>query len=251
MIKLTEVREPPQSLREKYLNSLPEPQEHYLELLVSKGKTWQFEDAGYVVQSGNRLVELFVLPDHSHRLSELFNTAMLTSEAVGVLCKSYDAQLLHAALSKPANVKPGGLLFRRILNDSHPNREDVIIRPGQIGDAADVFSINDDFFESEAEIESYAASGGLFILESNGMIAGCGIGERVIENRDDVDIGMLVATNHRRKGYGTHLVSFLKHYFLKQNMTPICGCGPSNVASRRALEKAGFVSEHRILQITY
>ncbi len=251
MLKLDRVSRPLHHLRDSYLDNLSEPQELFLESLVASGVTWQYQDIAYAISSGDRLVEFYVSPNHIDCIDEFYSAAMQASKASSAICKSYDSQFLHAALSKPANVKPGGLLFRRIVDTSYQSRSDGLVRAGTTTDIDAVFGINDDFFDSSEEIESYVASDGLFVLEVNSEIVGCGIGKRVFENRKDIDIGMLVASDHRRKGFGTQLVSFLKSHYLKNGLNPICGCGPNNIESRRTLEKAGFVSEHRFLYIRY
>ncbi|MGE0623210.1 MAG: GNAT family N-acetyltransferase [Pseudomonadales bacterium] len=241
---------PPSDLRGAYLDGLAEPQELYLEQLVAVGQSWRVADIAYVVIHGETLVEFYVRADHARSLVALFDAAMAASGARRILCKSYDTSLLYAAPSAPAAARPGGLLFRRYDDQTFKPRSDVSLRRGLATDAKAILRFNDDFFESMAEIQSSAARGGLFVLENESGIIGCGVATQVIEGRPDVDIGMLIAAPHRRQGYATHIVSFLKHHYVNMGMRPICGCSVDNVGSARALERAGFVSEHRLLEIT-
>ncbi len=251
MIQFEQIPKPPLDLRNAYLHSLMEPQELYLEMHVEAGKTLWIDNIAYAVRCGKKLVELYVVPAEADRLVEIFSAALVASNATGVLCKSYDTQMLYAALSKSVSVQSGGLLFRRIVDLSFQPRQDVSFRQGTADDADVIFSFNDDFFQSFDEIKSYAASNGLFVLEKDGIAIGCGIGKPVIENRPDIDIGMLVANEHRRNGYGAHIISFLKNHYLEQGLRPICGCSIDNIGSQRALRNAGFVSEHRLLEISF
>lgn len=250
MIQLEQIPRPPADLRNAYLDDLLEPQELYLEMHVEAGTTWCIADVAYVVQCGKKLVELYVVPEQSDRMVEIFDAALIATGASSVLCKSYDTQMLYGALSKPSTVRPGGLLFRRITDSSFTPREDAAFRQGHVEDADTIFSFNDDFFQSIDEIQSYAESGGLFVLEKDGEMIGCGIGKPVVEKRPDIDIGMLVASAHRRNGFGAHIISFLKHRYLEQGLRPICGCSIDNTGSQRALRNAGFVSEHRLMEIS-
>ena len=65
-----------------------------------------------------------------------------------------------------------------------------------------------------------------------------GIGEE-----GDVEIGYGVAEDWRGCGYATEAVAALVDWALKQSgvMRVTAETGPSNIASRRVLEKAGFV----------
>jgi len=251
MTRFEQSQKPPTKLRNAYLDILLEPQELYLEMHVEAGATWYLDDVAYAVQCGKKLVELYVVTEQADRLTEIFAAAMAASNASSVLCKSYDTQMLYAALSKPAMVRPVGLLFRRIADPSFSLRENVSFRQGTVDDAEVIFSFNEEFFQSLDEIRSYAVSDGLFVLEKDGDAIGCGIGKPVIEDRPDIDIGMLVANEHRRNGYGAHIISFLKSHYLERGLRPICGCSIDNIGSQLALQNAGFVSEFRLLEISY
>ena len=251
MIRFDQIAKPPANMRGAYLDSLAEPQELHLEMHVDAGMVLWVENFGYAVQCGKKLVELYIVSERASQLVEFFDAVMNASGATSVLCKSYDTQMMYAALSKPAEVQPRGLLFRRIANATFEPRQDVTFRQGTVDDAEAILGFNDDFFQSLGEIENYAAIDGLFVLEKEGTAIGCGIGKPVIADRPDIDIGMLVAAQHRKNGYGAHIISFLKKYYLEQGTRPICGCSIDNIGSQRALRNAGFVSEHRLLEITF
>lgn len=251
MIRFEPTPAPPSRLRNAYLDGLREPQGLYVEQLVASGRTWRYGDVAYVVEAEGKIVEFFVVPDQINRTVEIFDGAMSATNALGILCKSYDSQLLFVALSKPATVNPIGLLFRRISDTGFSPRDDMSFRAGDATDVERIFQFNDDFFESSDEIKAYVELGGLFLLEKQSEVVGCGIGRPVIQDRPDVDIGMLVAPQRRRNGYGSHIISFLKAHYLSKGMNPICGCSTDNIGSQRALGNAGFVSEHRLLEVVY
>ncbi|OED37095.1 hypothetical protein AB833_24975 [Chromatiales bacterium (ex Bugula neritina AB1)] len=242
----------PSELRAQYLDSLSEPQEFFVEALVSGGTTLTYGGFAYAVVAGDMLVEIYTTPAHTHNLVELFQLVIDKHSINTVLCKSYDTQLLYAALSKEAKVATAGYLFRRILDVPHERTAaGVCFRAAEHKDIEAVMQINDDFFESIEEVSDYRTNGGLFVLETNQGIVGCGTGKAVVPGRDDIDIGMLVAKTHRNRGLGRYIASCLKDHFLRHGLRPICGCGASNHASKRALEKAGFACDHRLLSISY
>lgn len=251
MIPFKKLARPPAGLRDAYLDSLAEPQELFLELQVEAGVTWLAGDFAYAVVFDSKLVEFFVAPERASRTVEAFDAVMKASGASTVIAKSWDTRLLYAAFATKAHVRTGGLLFRRIADQTFQARDDVTFRQGVDADAQVIYSFNDDFFESVEEIQQYASIGGLFVLEREGEAVGCGIGRPVIDGRSDIDIGMLVAKGHRRKGYGGHIIAYLKSHYLALGLRPICGCSVDNIGSQRALWNAGFVSEHSVLEISY
>ena len=61
------------------------------------------------------------------------------------------------------------------------------------------------------------------------------------------DIYMTVAEDARRRGYGSYLVQELKKICYEAGKKPGARCDPRNTASRKSLEKAGFLACGRLL----
>ncbi len=240
---------PPSDLRAAYLDALPHPQEYYLEQQVAQGDVWCCADEGYALVCDGAVVEFYMR--RSEQLAHDLEQVMALSGARSVLCKSFDYPLLSAALARPASVSITGLLFRRVTDAGFNERAELTLRPGRSSDVTAVMAINDDFFDDESEVASYAERSGLFILERHGVLLGCGITTTVISERADVDVGMLVAKQHRGRGYGAYIISALKQHCLGRGERPICGCSADNVASARALQRAGFACEHQLLEFAY
>ncbi len=58
---------------------------------------------------------------------------------------------------------------------------------------------------------------------------------------------MEVDERHRRRGYGGYLVQELKRRCRELGGVPEARCDPANTASRRTLQRAGFVPYAHIL----
>jgi len=69
-------------------------------------------------------------------------------------------------------------------------------------------------------------------------------------NRPYCDIYMEVVEGYRRRGIGTYLVQELKRICYEGGSIPCTRCNPDNVASRKTLQKAGFVPCAHILNAT-
>lgn len=63
------------------------------------------------------------------------------------------------------------------------------------------------------------------------------------------DLGVLVARSSRGKGLGSSMLVGLKERCARVGLTPICSCSAENHASKRAILKAGFVTEHRTVMM--
>jgi len=84
------------------------------------------------------------------------------------------------------------------------------------------------------------------VVEVGGAVAGKG-GILFHYNRPYGDIYMEVAEPFRRRGLGSYLVQELKRVCYEQGNIPSARCNPKNIASRKTLQKAGFVPCGHIL----
>ncbi len=244
----------PPELRRSYLRLLPEAQELYLERLVEQAeKLVLFErgrPVGYAAIHNATLVEFFVVPEKRDKLDE----ALASVEAFGfrrVLSKTFDEPLLAALSALDMHSRTVGVLFRRINPAPSPPLVPCVARFGGIGDIDAVLAIHDGFFDSAAEVADYARSGGLVLFaDVSRHLLGCGVMRRITEEQEFVDIGMVVAPSHRTRGLGAQIAWWLKDYCERKAIKPVCGCDVENIGSRKALERAGFRSIHRLLEFS-
>ena len=156
--------------------------------------------------------------------------------------------MVTAAASRPATTRTAGYLFRKVRDRSFVADPRFRPRLGTTANVDSVWLMHDGFFEDRDEIERYAADDRLFLYETPAdELVGCGILTRVIADYDAVDVGMVVAEAHRRRGIGAYIVAHLKHHCLTSGDRPICGCSADNQSSRRTLESAGFVTAHSLV----
>jgi GNAT superfamily N-acetyltransferase len=84
------------------------------------------------------------------------------------------------------------------------------------------------------------------VVEAEGKVAATG-GILFHYNRPYGDIYMDVVESFRRRGLGSFLVQELKRVCYESGSVPAARCDPGNIASRRTLQKAGFVPCGNIL----
>ena len=86
----------------------------------------------------------------------------------------------------------------------------------------------------------------VWLVTLDGLVIGeCGTAGGP-DDRGDIEIGYGLAAEHRRRGYGNELVEALSRWLMAQpevEQVVASGVLAENVASRRALENAGFVLE--------
>ncbi len=95
------------------------------------------------------------------------------------------------------------------------------------------------------------ATGQLFAMLRDGDFAGFGVIERSTLYPAAASIGMITVEAQRGQGVGTAIIGALLDECARRQVTPIAGCWYYNHLSKKTLEKAGMLSQTRLLKISY
>lgn len=236
-----------QSLRNRYLASLPEPQEWFLEEMVREGEVWEAPGVGYGVFHGERLVEFYVT-DGADAALQLAKLLRRRPFAAG-LCKSFDAVLLGAAKTLGWGLVETGFLFRKRGAMRVAVRDGFAVRQAEPGDLARVWATGNDFYDGPEDVARLFDARGLWVAQYQGQMVGSGVMIPIDGSGVVVDIGMVTRPDQRNRGFASAVICALADHLEDAGKRPVCGCAQGNLASKSALEKAGFVSEHRLVQL--
>jgi GNAT superfamily N-acetyltransferase len=166
------------------------------------------------------IFEFYVLPGRRSRVFDLFNAFLDASEATGIEVQSNDTLLTVMLHSFAKNITSGSIVFHDKLTTARQMAGATLRqRPDPDSDWA---------------------------IEIHGEVAATG-GVLYHYNRPYGDIYMDVAEAFRRRGFGSYLVQELKRICYEGGSIPCARCNPSNIASRKTLQKAGFVPCAHIL----
>lgn len=240
-----------EALRSMYLNELGEPQDMYSESLVRRGRCYLLMRpegvAGYmIVADSATLVEFWVVD--SSLAADVLRNAQREFSLQTLLCKTFDQGLMATCSALNLKTEVEGFLFSEVADLQFVPRQSIAIRLATIDDFDRAWTINDHFFDDQAELTMYIEAGNLWIYEEDGELLGCGVLQRAIASRPNYDVGMLVSPHHRRRGIGEYIVRHLKSDCAAMGGRPVCGCGVDNLASKACLEAAGFRSRHQLLR---
>jgi GNAT superfamily N-acetyltransferase len=171
---------------------------------------------------GMRVIfEFHVAPPYQTRVFDLFDALIQTSGATGIETQSNDKLLTVMLHALARNVETESIVF-----------EDKLMTALQAPDARLV--------RREEPDKDWA-------LIVNGEIAASG-SILFHYNRPYGDVYMEVAEPFRRRGLGSYLVQELKRICYDMGSIPCARCNISNLASRKTLQKAGFVPCAHILK---
>lgn len=242
--------------RHRYLQSLPQPQELFVEWCVQASAFSIIRqrgiDLGYLVWQNNEdartmLHEFFLLPQALSHCEEIFQQCLDHFSIQGILCKSFDALLLKCCLSTGAQCEVVGTVFRDYVPAPATDVSAFQIRLAVEADIEWLLTFRDGLYESEDELRMLVGQRSMQLFSQNGVLVGCGFLIPVMEGLDVCDIGMWVNPPYRRQGIGRAIVGYLKQCCLERGYRPTAGCDVLNLASRRTLESNGFRSRYDLL----
>jgi GNAT superfamily N-acetyltransferase len=176
--------------------------------------------------------EYFILPPFRLRIFDLFIALLTASGATMIETQSNDPLLTVMLHTFAQNVVSESILFHDKNTTSH-FPADAIFRRARPDDAAQIV---------QRQLDADAK----WLVVVDGTIAAAG-GILFHYNRPYGDIYMKVAEPFRGRGLGTYLVQELKRVCYEGGSVPAARCNPKNIASRKALQKAGFVPCGHIL----
>ena len=176
------------------------------------------------------IYEFYVLEQYRLRVFDLFLALLAASGASAIETQSNDALLTVMLHTFTKNVLCESVLYHDKVTTAH-SFPGAKFRRAIAEDGLDIL---------HTQLDSHG------VVEFEGKVAATG-GILFHYNRPYGDIYMEVKEPFRRRGLGSYLVQELKRECYEAGSVPAARCNPANVASRKTLQKAGFVPCGNIL----
>lgn len=242
-------------LRIKYLDSLPVFQELYMEWLVKKADCYKIyrnaNTAGYFIISADKiLLEFYLKQEFIKECENVFQEMLNKCFFKKAYCKSFDSVLLKCCLSLSCKHKVIGTLFRDRIDNDNANLSEFTVKIATRQDIDTLILFKDGLYESEEELCYMVANKIIHMFFDGNDLVGCGFLIKVHDNYEFRDIGMWVNTPFRNSGIAVKIISYLKKVCADNAYIPICGCDKNNIASRKTLEKNGFISKYDLIEFS-
>lgn len=178
------------------------------------------------------LFEFYVLPEHRGRAFELFEALLAASDARFMTIQSNNLLLSVMLHTYAREISGQAIVFHDQLTTTLPAMGAVLHCTMPEQDIRRCIDQRDGGPEWKLDLDgATAATGGILFHY----------------NRPYGDIYMDVAEPYRGRGLGSYLVQELKRLAYEMGSIPAARCNPTNIASRKTLQKAGFVPCANIL----
>lgn len=172
-----------------------------------------------------RLTEFYTLPHLRNMALPMFRELLAVSQATHIEAQTNASLQLLLLYDCAHHITSESILFHDAFRTTL-NCPDGAFRPAAAAD--------------------HGSPDAAWVVESAGAIVASG-GFLCHYNPPYADIHMTVVEAARRRGFGSYLVQEIKRVCYEAGKTPAARCNPTNIASRKTLEKAGLLPCGRIL----
>jgi GNAT superfamily N-acetyltransferase len=176
--------------------------------------------------------EFYTLPAYQAAALPMFRRLLEVSQAAKIRAQTNDRLMLLMLYDCAADITSDTILFEDALT-THLTCPTGILR--KVSEA-----------DKERLFEHKHEPGGDWMIESDGVAVATG-GALFHYNPPYGDLFMEVHESYRRRGFGSYLLQELKRICYEMGKPPAARCNVSNVASRKALQKAGLLPCGRLL----
>ena len=172
------------------------------------------------------VIEFYVLPEWRGRAFDLFEAFVAASGPRFFEVQTSDSLLTAMLFTYGCDFVSESVVFRDALTTSLPSQGATLARVTTEKESVLCFEARRGNSEWQLELE--------------GKTVGTG-GLMFHYNHPYCDVYMDIVEAHRGRGLGAYLVQELKRIAYEMGGIPAARCNPKNVASRKTLQKAGFV----------
>ena len=241
--------------RTDYLNSLPEFQELFIELMISSSDYYIFREEnneiGYAIRNNDGfLIEFYVLDKYIPRSNGYFRQVLKELSITDVYCKSFDSLLLSNCLLNNLQYSILGFLYRDYVGTLIGKDSSIKMKKADLLSVGLLLGQDESIkvlFETEQQLIDFIENENVFEFYKNEEFVGCGMVIRTHPDWSFCDLGVWVKPSKRGKAIGSQIILNLRDYSIKNNLKPSCGCAIENQASQKTIEKSGFVSRYKMI----
>ncbi len=249
--------------QKKYLASLSRPMDGMWFQISQSAQFWKIRvdrrEIGYFcVDSSNILLQFYIVPEYLIRADFIFGFLADKRRFTAALVSTGDSLVLSASLELTQKIEVNAYLFSELNRNEIPliNQASYQVKKASEKDfnkAAFFYtsSIGTPLEWTRQYTEKIIYKKGLYFFENNEETIGIGEFRCSEHQRPYVDLGVIIAKEHRGKKHGASIIAWLRGLAHKEGKVPICSCEKNNLASLNTLVGAGFIPSHKLFKVSF
>ena len=244
--------------RKDYLNSLPEFQELFLELMINNADFYLLEiekvSVGYVIKNRDDvLIEFYVTNKYISKSNDLLKQVLNELSITEIYCKSFDFLLLNNCLLNSFPYAVVGVLYRDYVEALIEIDPEIKMQKSNLSSKKILLEQDNsikELFATEQQLTEFVSKENVFEFYKNEELIGCGMVLKTNADWNFCDLGVWVNPSKRGNAFGAQIILKLSEFAISNDMKPSCGCAIENIASQQAIEKSGFISKYVLIKFT-
>lgn len=207
------------------------------------------------IDEAHNLNQLYLVGAYRSQITKVVEELIKSKLIQGALLSSIEPVAFNACLAVAKTTKVDTLNFQ--YNSPHKgvgNKELLNLVKATADDLPAVKS----FFQEEAGFtdnfgyaENLISRGELFLLIEDGILTATGECRLSDTQPAYADVGMIVKQDARKRGWGGKVLATLAGIAERQGRIPICSTTVDNIASQKAIQKAGFYQSHIVFKMEF
>jgi RimJ/RimL family protein N-acetyltransferase len=250
-----------QQIRDDYLRTLISPMDGMWESTeITHATFWEIQDQAqhvghFCLDSNNDLLRFYLLEGYQAQALEIFRWILSTHHIQHAIVGTMEPLYFSLCLAMQKSSELHTYLFR---DNKHiellSKLTNSVFRKAEKRELDDISRFYHANTEGSGEwidafINQRLNQEELFVLYDRQTLVVTG---ECIPSQKQIpyaDLGIVVAQPYRNRGLGHSMLIQLKQHCYDAGWEPICSCTADNHASKKAIEKAGFISEHNMVKI--
>jgi predicted acetyltransferase len=247
------------TLRTKFYEKLVAPIDGMWESLYIGGASAyliqeEIETIGYCcINSSNYLLQIFLCDGYDYQMSQaialLIDSKLITHASLSSIEPiSFNACLTHA---KSVESNTYCFQYSNCPTQKKSLNKLTLVTEEDNRAIKNFFKEQIEFEDNFGYTENLIKRGELYMIKESEIIIATGECRLSDSQKSFADLGVIVNKNYQKKGLGRDVLSLLIIEAQKANRSPICSTTFDNIASRKAIEGAGFYCSHIIFDLSF
>ncbi|MBL4602261.1 MAG: GNAT family N-acetyltransferase [Emcibacteraceae bacterium] len=250
------------TLKKEFLKSISTPRDGMWEAFVTMADHYSINHEnnviGYcVINEEHKILQFHV--DKKFDQSQIFKQIISEKNATGAFASTVEPQFLSLCMDHQKSVSVNALMYQV--------QKNTPIEKAKFPDRSEFKLMDEASLETAVQFahKTIGADQGwlnyyylglikrkeLFGLWLAGELIATGECRVSDIQKPAADLGMIVSNDHRDMGIATNIIRHLLNLCNERNLDSICSTEADNIAAHKAITKSGFISGHRILEISF
>ena len=214
-------------------------------------------DEGYLLQ-------FYLCPDKQDQAPLLFDSILTQNDlpigkVIGAFASTAEPQYLLHCLDNFSSFEVNALMHQleksaKVVQEQEPILQMTVVQSEQLTELVDFAKTN--IGAPEQWLTGYYTNlinrQELFGFWQNGRLLATGESRGYDEYQISyADLGVIVSKSARGKGLATKVLKKLITITEAKGLNPICSTEKSNIGAQKAISRAGFIADNRIIQFSY